>query len=197
MATASAIVIDSGEMFRLRNDHETEVLSLKHGRRKYAINPGQTALVPFELIRVHWGDPRSRPGEFRKFSDSNEEGYVNKREAEIARLGVHYGSYAADAASLCDPDWPPNDERYGKVEKHIPWPVTVGTEQGDIIVPACFDFTTQEIYGLVANESEDLTDQVQYREHLERQLDQIREQLAKVQGAGEMDDAEVDAPGLR
>lgn len=194
---ASNVIIDTGEMFRLRNDHETEVLELKHGRRRYAIQPGQTALVPFELVRVHWGDPRSRPGEYRKFSDSLEDGYVNKRENEIARLGVHYGSYASDAATLCDPDWPPNDKRYGKVQKHCPWPVTVGTEGGDIIVPACFDTSTSEVYGLVANETEDLNDQVQYREHLERQLDQIREQLASVTGTARTDDTEVDAPGAR
>jgi len=196
MSVASNVIIDTGEMFRLRNDHETDALELVHGRRRFNIAPGQTALVPFELIRIHWGDPRSRYGEFRKFSDSRESGYVNKRELEIARLGVHYGSYVADAAGLIDPDWPPNDERHGKVEKHCPWPVTIGTEGGDIIVPVCFDVAGTEIYGMVATESADLNDAVQYREHLEQQLDQIREQLRTMQGAGQ-DDTEVDAPAGR
>lgn len=193
-ATASSVIIDTGEMFRLRNDHETDTLELTHKRRLYSIVPGQTALVPFELVRIHWGDPRSRVGEYRKFSDSLEDGYVNKRELELARLGVHYGSYASDAATLCDPDWPVGDRRRGVEPKHCPWPVTVGTENGDIIVPACFDFTGSEVYGMVANESTDLNDQVAYREHMERRFEELKAEMARLAG-GATDDAEVDAPG--
>lgn len=195
-APASSVVIDTGEMFRLRNDHPDESLVVTHGKRRFTIAPGQTALVPFEVIRVNWGDPRSRPGEFRKFSDSLEDGWVNKREAEIARLGVHYGSYAADVDTLLDPEWPLGDKRRGIVPKRVPWPVSVATEGGDIIVPACFDRAGDAVYGLIADETQNLDDQVQYREHLERRFDEMKAEIARLRGI-ENDDTEVDSPGVR
>ena len=195
MAAPSTIVIDSGETFRLRNDHPTDDLVVTHGKRKYSIGPGKTGLVPFEVIRVWWGDPRSRPNVFTKFSDSLEAGHVNKREAEIARLGVMYGSYVADVDSLNDPEWPPGDPRRGVEPKRTPWPVTVTTEGGQVVVPACFDRTSEAVYGSVQSESADLNDQVQYQQHVETELDRLREELRRIQGRTEPDDTEVDVPG--
>ncbi len=195
MAGPSSITVDSGDTFRLRNDHETDTLSLVLGKRRYTVAPGKSALVPFELIRIWWGDPRARPGQFTKFSDSKESGYINKREAEIMRLGVLYGSYVADVVSLNDPDWPVEDDRHGRVAKRTPWPVTIQDESGQPIVPCGLDLTGDAIYPGIAGDTENLDDQVQYRQHLERQMDAMREQLAALgapQGTG---DVEVDAPG--
>ena len=192
-ATPSQIIIDTGEIYRIRNDHEEKELVLKLGRRSWTVPAGGTALVPFEVIRINWGDPRSRPEVFTKFEDSLEKGYINKREDEIKRLGVHYGSYAQDVGTLNAPEWPPMDVNYGS-DKTVPHPVSVQTEGGTPIILPAFDETNGAIYGAVRNESTDLNDQVQYREHLERQLDDIREQLAQVKGTQAIDDAEVDIP---
>lgn len=196
MATSpspSKVIIDTGEVFRLRNDSETETLKLSLGRRTWTIEPGSTALVPFEVIRVHWGDPRSRPNVYGKFSDSLEKGWINKREDEIKRLGVMYGSYANDVRTLNDPEWPTHDIHYG-TEKNVPHPVSVQTERGATVILPAFDEGGEAVHAGVRNESEDLNDQVQYREHLERQLDEIREELAKVAGRSAPDDTEVDIP---
>lgn len=186
----SSVIIDTGDVLRLRNDHETEPLVIVHKNRRIVIEPGRSAIVPFEIIRIWWGDPRARTGEFRKFSDSFESGYVNKREEEIKRLGVLYGSYCADVVTLNDPSWPMGHADYGQ-PKRTPWPVTVTTEAGQPIVPCGLDLSNEAVYGAVQAESENLDDAVQYREHLERQLDDIREQLRRVTGT-ESDDTEVD-----
>ena len=195
MATPSTTIIDSGDTFRLRNDHPSEPLELVHGKRRFTIQPGKSALVPFELIRIWWGDPRARPDQFTKFSDSKESGYINKREAEIMRLGVLYGSYVADVVSLNDPNWPVQDPQYGVVPKRTPWPVTIHNESGQEIVPCGLDLSGDAIYPGISDDSENLDDQVMYRQHLERELDAIKEKLNGMTGAGQHDDAEVDAPG--
>ena len=194
MARPSQVTIDSGDTFRLRNDHPSETLSLVLGKRRFTVAPGKSALVPFELIRIWWGDPRARPGQFTKFSDSKEAGYINKREAEIARLGVLYGSYVADVVSLNDPEWPPQDPQYGRVPKRTPWPVTIHDESGQEIIPCGLDLEGDAIYQGIAAESENLDDQVMYRQHLERELDSVKERLDTLGAAGRSDDAEVDAP---
>ena len=58
-------------------------------------------------------------------------------------------------------------------------------------MPCGLDLSNEAVYGAVQAESENLDDAVQYREHLERQLDDIREQLRRVTGT-ESDDTEVD-----
>lgn len=194
MASPSSTIIDSGETFRLRNDGDTE-LELKHGLRTIKIAPKKSGLVPFELIRVWWGDPRSRTGAYTKFSDSVEKGWINKREDEIQRLGVLYGTYASDVATLNDPEWPPGDPRYGREPRRVPHPVSIQTESGDIVVPACFDTSGDAVYSAMRTESEDLNDQVQYREHLEKRLDEIQHELRKVSGQEAGDDAMGSPPG--
>ena len=130
-----------------------------------------------------------------KFSDSKEEGYVNKRELEIQRLGVKYGSYVADVVSLNDPNWPPGDKRFGVVPKRTPWPVTIRDEAGQEIIPCGLDLSGEAVYQGLNDASENLDDAVMYRQHLERELDAIKEQLARMgPDAPRADDAEVDEP---
>lgn len=193
MATPSATVIDTGETFRLRNDHATDDLVVADGKRTIRVAPGKTALVSFDVIRVHWGDPRSRPEVYGKFSDSKETGYINKREDEITRLGILYGSYASDQASLVDPEWPPNSA-FAIEPKRVPHPISVQTESGQAVIPACFDTGGEAIYAALKNDREDLNDAVAYREHLEKRMDEMREEIRSLSGVESGDDAEVDIP---
>ncbi len=187
-------VIDTGELLRVRNDHPELPLVIRHQKRVITIGPGEVGLVPFEPIRVWWGDPRARAGVYVKFSDSLEKGYVNKREDEIRRLGVRYGSYASDVVSLNSPDWPPQDKRFNKVPKRTPWPITIQTQAGQPVVPCGLDMTGEDVYPAVRDDSEDLNDEVNYREHLEQELDRIKSVLARVTSGMVEDDAEVDTP---
>jgi hypothetical protein len=58
----SSVIIDTGDVLRLRNDHPTEPCVVVHKGRRYSIDPGRSAIVPFELVRIWWGDPRARTG---------------------------------------------------------------------------------------------------------------------------------------
>lgn len=185
------VMIDSGDTFILTNLSETETLEVTLRGRTYKIEPGQNGFVPFELIRVWWGDPRSREDVFGKFSDSLEKGYINKREDEIKRLGVLYGSYAGDVVSLNDPEWPAMDPRRGS-PKRVPHPVRIRTERGEDIIPAGLDVTNKKVYAAVRRDSEDLSDEVQYRQHLEEQMDEMRAELARLGATRAESDVEVD-----
>lgn len=186
--------IDTGDIFRLRNDSTDADLviepSLLH--KGYRIAPGRTGLVPFDIIRIWWGDPRSRWHVYTKFSDSKESGWVNKREDEIRRLGVLYGSYANDVATLLEPEHGRGSPHYGE-PKRVPHPVSVQTESGESIVPACFDLGGDQVFPAVYNKSEEITDEVAYRQYLEKRLDEMKAELNRLSEPA--DDAEVDRAG--
>src|ERR1700689_1446525 len=57
---------------------------------------GQMRLVPFDIVRLYFGDPRSVPGEFGRVETKNSKvgiGDIVPREQEIRRLCVLYGLY--------------------------------------------------------------------------------------------------------
>jgi hypothetical protein len=58
------------------------------------LEPGRAKLVPFDLVRLFFGDPRSVPGQFgRTESRKGRVGDIPPREQEIRRLSVLYGLY--------------------------------------------------------------------------------------------------------
>jgi hypothetical protein len=191
-----AVAIDTGDIFRLRNDSKDRdlVIPATLTYKQYVVPPGKTALVPFEVIRVWWGDPRCRPQVYTRFRDSGipngqPAGVVNKREEEIRRLGVLYGSYCTDVDTLLSPDYDRGSAHYGE-PKVVPHPVSIQTENGDPVIPACFDRSGENVYPVVNTSVEELTDEVAYRQYLERRLDEMKSELNRISGS---DDAEVDA----
>lgn len=70
------------------------------------LEPGQAKLVPFDLVRVFFGDPRSVPGVQGRTEDKNGVGDIAPREHEIRRLATLYGLYdvSSDQLSAAVPD---------------------------------------------------------------------------------------------
>lgn len=66
------------------------------------LEAGQTKLVPFDLVRVFFGDPRSVPGVQGRTEDKNGIGDIAPREHEIRRLATLYGLYDVNATLLAD-----------------------------------------------------------------------------------------------
>ncbi len=186
----SATSLDSGEMLRIRNE-EDKVLDIVFERKRYVVEPGQTGLVPFALVCHFWGDPRSRFGEFGKFSDSKERGWVPKREDELKRLGGKYGTYSEDIEVLNAEEWDPHSPFVG-TSKARPHRVSIQTDDGKVVIPVCFDTSGEAVYPAIKNDSEDLNDQQTRYEHLMSQMDKLKEQMRTLQGISS-DDAEVDA----
>ena len=194
-ATPSSTALDSADMLRIRND-EDKVLDLTFERRRYRVEPKETALVPFNLVCHFWGDPRSRFGKYEKFSDSREKGWVPKREEELKRLGGKYGTYSEDLEVLNAEEWD-QFSPFAGTTKARPHRVSIQTDDGRIVIPVCFDTSGEAVYPAIRNESEDLNDQVKYREHLEQEMDKLKEQMRALQGIAAPDDATVDAPSGR
>src|ERR1700722_15751019 len=77
---------------------EPRAMVLRWNRREYIIEPGETKQVPFDVVRVHFGDPRSMVGQEQRFpGDEGRIGIIPKRGAQIVRLSIVYGLYQQGA----------------------------------------------------------------------------------------------------
>ena len=104
MATApmfSDIVLsDPDEMMKVTNTGK-HAFEWKGFRRRYQLEPGKQTFVPFWVCVLYLGDPRSVRGQAVPFrTPSGDKGVVPDRRAELQRLAIHYGLYAANMANL-------------------------------------------------------------------------------------------------
>ena len=99
MATTTPIKFDSQDVMTLHNVGDT-TLTFKLPRQKFILEPNQRAFVPFNLIRIYFGDPRAIPGTRRMFEDSTGKGTIPMREYEVDRLKTLYGVYGEDSKTL-------------------------------------------------------------------------------------------------
>jgi hypothetical protein len=198
MASATA-VLDRRDMLILRNDDEEKTLKKEvpgsFGTRHITIEPKQSALVPFEFVRVWWGDPRSKKDENVRFSDSEGKGFVAERYTEIQRLHTLYGTYGGDVSQLNAREWGPG-QGDGVNPKCRPHPVSVFTQDRVPIPLPAFDESMNAFAESMQIEGPDLTDQVRYQEHVMGQMARMQEELDRLKGA-QSSDVEVDTAGAR
>lgn len=95
------IKFDSQDTFMLTNTGD-KTITFTLPKQKFIIQPGQRAFVPFNLIRIYFGDPRSIVSSRRMFEDSSGKGTIPAREAEVDRLKTIYGVYGEDEQTLTD-----------------------------------------------------------------------------------------------
>lgn len=70
------------------------ILDLVWVRRHYIIPPGAQRQVPFDVVRLYFGDPRSVVGEPGKFEDfDGKRGDIAPREKEVQRVAGLWGLY--------------------------------------------------------------------------------------------------------
>ena len=101
MPVATPIRIDSSDSFRIINESNTTATFIWN-KRTWHVEPGQAAFVPFDVVRLYFGDPRSVTGTTKRYRDSKGEGDIPKREEEVRRLCVLYGVYGEDTQRLTD-----------------------------------------------------------------------------------------------
>lgn len=81
-------------------------LDLVWVRRHYVIGPGEERQVPFDIIRLYFGDPRSVVGEPGKFEDfDGRRGDIAPREKEVQRVAGIWGLYDQNIHLM--PEFPP------------------------------------------------------------------------------------------
>lgn len=92
MPVTTPVKIDSGDTFRITNVGTT-TYTFVWNRRTWVLQPNQSDFIPFDVVRLYFGDPRSIIGTSRQFQDSKGIGDIPKREDEIRRLAILYGLY--------------------------------------------------------------------------------------------------------
>ena len=74
--------------------HEPEDLELVYARRPYRIKVGESKQVPFDIVRLYFGDPRAIPDEYLRYEDfDGQVGDIPPRQQEVRRLAGLYGLY--------------------------------------------------------------------------------------------------------
>lgn len=91
--------IDSNDFFFITNTG-TDIVRFRWDGLEYAIDPGGRKLVPFDVVCLNYGDPRSRVGGTQGYEDSKGKGVVPDRDLEVLRLSVLYGVYEQGAQDI-------------------------------------------------------------------------------------------------
>ena len=139
---SSETVLDTGLNYYVQNNTDGP-LTLPDGRTPllrwnrigYQCNAHERVIVPWPVIALYFGDPRSKHGEVVEASDSQGKHYVPARGDELLRLSVFYGVYEDGVSSLA---------------RVVP-DVTITTLDGIEIIPPCFDPEGDYQYGFERN----------------------------------------------
>lgn len=179
--STNQIRFDSADTFLLTNTGDI-TLTFKVARQKWVVEPGQQAFVPFTLIQIYFGDPRSVPGSRRMFNDSTGEGTIASREEVVDRLKVFYGVYGEDTA---------------KLEDRIP-NCTIRTTTGTTVYTPAVDRTGNHIQAVNNKSVADINsiqDVAAIIAQQERQLEQMRQRMDAMKANGDNSaDVETDTP---
>jgi hypothetical protein len=175
---ADALKLDSGKMYFIQNNTTHSLTTpdgrtplLRYARIAYPLGPGDKEIVPFALIALLFGDPRSRNGMVQKFKDSSGEGMIQSREAELSRIAVFWGVYeqGVDSLAAVIPD------------------VTISTLQGQEIIPACFDPWGEHSYGFEKGPIDTQQGAAAQLLALQEQMDQMKAMMDALQHGGDND----------
>ncbi len=129
-------------------------------------------LVPFDLVRIYFGDPRSVPGQFgRTESRKGQIGDIPPREQEIRRLSVLYGLY---------------DTNTGLIAQAVPQVTITTADDIEVFCPAT-DPEGTHIYGY-AKDSAAVHDPATRFAQLESEMRLVRQQLDAERGKGVAND---------
>jgi hypothetical protein len=174
---SSDVVIDTGLMYRIRNNTDSRLTTgdgktalLRWDRIAYECDSGQETIVPWPVIALYFGDPRSKHGVVAEATDSRGTHMVPARGDELLRLSVFYGSYEHNVDVLAGviPD------------------VTIMTLDGMEIVPPCFDPDGNTVYGYERNLQKS-GDVATLLANAQAQVDALKARLDKLETQGDND----------
>jgi hypothetical protein len=80
---------------------EPSPITMSWNRKEYVVEPGATLQVPFDAMRLKFGDPRAMVGQVQRFpGPDGRNGIIPTREAEVIRLSIAWGLYQQGAHLL-------------------------------------------------------------------------------------------------
>lgn len=102
-ASPGQLVIEPDQSFILTNNG-SEDRSFTYAHKTYIVRSGEHKVVPFDIIRLYFGDPRSVVGTEQRYEDpdGNPNARIAKRDKEVSRLAVFYGLYEGNEAKVPD-----------------------------------------------------------------------------------------------
>ena len=190
MATISPpIKIDSTESLIVTLDVSEAAkfprgLNLKWEGKEYHLVPGRPKIVPFDIVRLNWGDPRSVFGTQQYIHDKGGRvvGDIPDREKENMRLAVMYGLY---------------EDKVDQVPILAP-AVTITDTEGHEIIPPAFDPSGDVAYGSVADENLDnVHDVATLLSQLKKRVARLeQENAALIENGNNDEDIEADIPSM-
>jgi hypothetical protein len=197
--------IDSQDQFYIENHNDAENLRFVWNKYEYVIQPGYKKIVPFEVVCLYYGDPRSVAGRSVPYRDSRGAGVVPDRRAEVMRLAVRYGVYEQGAANIREAIKDEN-KRLAKLNEESIFPITplrdenfgarITTLDGIEVFTPLIDHEGLYSYGFTADEqkSDDLAAIIKdYEKRLEA-LEGTKDVLDK-RGDNTDDGIPIDNPG--
>jgi hypothetical protein len=170
-------VLDTGMHYKIRNNTDSRLTTgdgktdlLRWNKIAYRCEPGDEVIVPWPVIALYFGDPRSQHNKIVQAEDSQGEHTVPSRGNELLRLSVFYGTYEHNVDILASviPD------------------VTISTLDGVEIIPPCFDPEGDYIYGYQRSmqQSQDVAVMLQ---ELQEQQKVLEARLARMSENGNND----------
>lgn len=178
---SGATVLDTGQHYFIRNNTNKRLTLpdgrtdfLRYARIAYRCEAGEETIVPWAVIALYFGDPRSQMDKIHKAEDSQGEHMVPMRPAELLRLSVFYGVYeqGVDAIASMVPD------------------VTIKTLTGIEIVPPVFDPYCEHVYGFQRSMQKS-QDVVTIMEDMQAQLDEMRARYDSINVNGQDNDGVI------
>lgn len=189
---ANDLRIDSADMLYIENTNTDTILHFQWAKKVYDIKPGHKKLVPFEVICLYYGDPRSRAGMIQRYEDSTGTGQVPERMAEVQRLCVRYGIYEQGMDDIigsmaAENEHLAKDGRRPLRDENLM--VRIFTQDDDEIIPPLFDHTGMNAVSFTVSKdtSQDLATIVL---DLQRRLGSAEAELEAMNERGD-NDAEI------
>jgi len=179
---SSEVILDTGLQYYVENltdkrlttgDGKTDLL--RFNKVAYRCEPGEKVIVPWPVVALYFGDPRSQHEKTVEATDSQGVHVVPARGNELMRLSVFYGVY---------------EQGVDFIAAVVPR-VRITTLDGIEIVPPCFDPDADHVYGFERNmqKSGDVATLI---ENLQSQIDSLKAQQAKRHLHGDNDNELVE-----
>jgi hypothetical protein len=174
---SSEVILDTGLQYYVENltdsrlttgDGKTDLL--RFNKIAYRCESGEKVIVPWPVIALYFGDPRSQHERTVEATDSQGVHMVPARGNELMRLSVFYGVYEQGVETIA---------------AVVPR-VRITTLDGIEIVPPCFDPDADHIYGFERN-MQKTGDVATLIENLQSQIDSLKQAQAQRHLLGDND----------
>lgn len=122
-----------GDWVKVTN-HEEDDIIFRYSSKDYRVRAGMENMVPFEVVKHYYGDPRSQLQKYRLAIDENTTEWIEDRATQLQALSVMYGVYDPNNISGLDERDGEGNVNHRPGMRDIMKRVTVTTLDGEELV---------------------------------------------------------------